>query len=143
MKGFPSSVKHVPFKFEDKLVTAFLKDKVPKEETKSQLQFKNEVAPDPILWMSDRNNFGRLEVSAKIEAISELEIAFSSSAELPEYTLLKATYPFPFYLTIIPNKNAKPENGDVRKYRAIINGLTTEQRDALRGFVITFNASAA
>lgn len=148
MAGLKDLFQELSFKFNDNFIHDFLKEKIPEEPkpVKSQLNFSAAKNPDPVIYTSEREyaNFGLIEFHAKIDSLTENEMIIQTNADLPEYTIFKAPQQFGLYFTIIPNEKLSQQNSaTTKKYHAVINGITAEERDVLRGFVITFNKKNA
>lgn len=145
--GFGNSYQEILAPCSSQFIDTLLKEQLKKEqnsEPKNQLSFQN-ATPEPVLYPPERDyhQLGFVEIAGKIESISEQEILIECYAELPEFSLIKVFHPAcEFYFTILPNsKNYVGNTGSLRRYIAQISGINSEQRDALRGYIITYNKS--
>lgn len=143
--GFQDSYQEIQAPCSGNFIDAILKERLSQDkakETKSQLSFSAPL-PEPVLYPPEReyHQLGFAEIPAKIERLSEQEILIECYAELPEHFLMKVFHPAcDFYFTILPNnKNYVGNMGSLRRYVAQISGINSEERDALRGYIITFN----
>lgn len=94
------------------------------------------------LYFSDIEEINELtlKIDGRIELLSEYQMLVSSTHELPCFQPIKVSSPVNFYFTIIPYEELDKVNkaSKFKRYKAIINCISQETRDELRGYIINF-----
>lgn len=101
---------------------------------------KTKESKDFELYFEENEDLNKIKFLSKVDVdlISEFQIKITTHNELPYYEPLKIDFPFPLYITLIPNEELDSfnEKSKEKQYKGIINCLNTELRDKIRGYVI-------